>query len=332
MFALLLALLLALVVLMAAPNGHFGQQERFAKPKPPTIFVSVASYRDDDCTKTLASMFDQAEDPSRIFVGVCEQNTDDPSEVCASIEKHKQNVRKISIPHTQAKGPTYARYLCSTLYNNEDYFCQIDSHTRFTKNWDTRAIECLKSCRSERPVLTHYPRDMSEYGKDEPGVPSLCKSKFDDNKMLTFEAVILPETKEPKAVPFVSGGFVFTLGKVIKEVPFDPDLPHLFQGEEVLYSARLFTTGYDAFTPTSNLAYHHYGREEKPKFWTDIKEFNDVQMQTLSKVRRLLEFEGQPLKGYSHGMGNVRTLKQYWDFAGVDPHTRVSSSDKKFCV
>lgn len=332
MIVLLCALLMAILVLFSAPDGVTGPREGFDSHKAPTIFVSVASYRDDDCSKTLASLFEQAEDPSRIFVGVCEQNTEDPAEVCASIGEHGKNVRKISIPHTEAKGPTYARYLCSTLYENEQYFCQIDSHTRFTKHWDTRAIQCLKSCPSERPVLTHYPHDMSNYGKGISGVPRLCKSKFDDNRMLTFEAVTLPETKEPKAVPFVSGGFVFTLGKVIKEVPFDPDLPHLFQGEEVLYSARLYTTGYDAFTPTSNLAYHHYGREEKPKFWTDIKEFNEVQMQTLSKVRRLLEFEGRPIRNYSHGMGTVRTLKQYWEYAGVDSHTQISTSEKKFCV
>jgi UDP-GlcNAc:polypeptide alpha-N-acetylglucosaminyltransferase len=30
----------------------------------------------------------------------------------------------------------------------------------------------------------------------------------------------------------------------MQEVPFDPELPYLFMGEELLYSARLWTAGW----------------------------------------------------------------------------------------
>jgi len=35
---------------------------------------------------------------------------------------NKKNIRMININHTEAKGPTYARYLCSTLYKDEVIF------------------------------------------------------------------------------------------------------------------------------------------------------------------------------------------------------------------
>lgn len=36
--------------------------------------------------------------------------------------------------YTEARGPCYARYSCSTLYQGETYFVQTDSHTGFLKN------------------------------------------------------------------------------------------------------------------------------------------------------------------------------------------------------
>ena len=39
-----------------------------------TIFVSIASYRDENCPKTLYSLFKNAKYPERVFVGICQQN------------------------------------------------------------------------------------------------------------------------------------------------------------------------------------------------------------------------------------------------------------------
>lgn len=303
-----------------------------SRPEPfknsPTIFVSIASYRDSDCINTLMSMFDKADEPERVFAGVCEQNTSDGDEVClpAEFEWHDQ-VRRISLPSKEAKGPTYARYLCSTLYRNETYFLQLDSHMRFVKGWDTAAIAMLEACESKKPVLTHYPLDWSSKGAK--GVPVLCKSKPDANTGLaTFEAVTLPSTPEPKPVPFVAGGFTMGPGSMVRDVPYDPDLPHLFQGEELLYSARLWTHGYDFFTPTRNLVYHHYYRKGSPKFWDDL-DTKDAQKQTVKKVRRIL---GGEMSTYAYGLGTKRSLDQYWKFARIDWANKKFETHKTFCV
>ncbi len=49
----------------------------------------------------------------------------------------------------------------------------------------------------------------------------------------------------------------------------DPDLPMLFSGEEILYTARLWTSGYDLFAPTANVVFHQYSGSSstRPKFW-----------------------------------------------------------------
>lgn len=326
-----LAVVLCVLVLAVAWAVRGGREAFEGSSAPETIFVSIASYRDTDCSLTLRDLFGKAADPSRIKVGVCEQNTAAGAELClpADFEWH-DNVRRISLPHGEAKGPTYARYLCSTLYRGETYFCQVDSHTRFTQGWDERAIAMLRACPSLKPVLSHYPHDWEESGKGTAaaGVPVLCKSLFDKDGMLTFNAVTLPASAAPRPVPFTSGGFVFGPGSMLKEVPYDPDLPHLFTGEEILYSARLWTSGYDFFTPTDNLVYHHYYRVEAPKFWDDL-DYTAQQAATLAKVKAILAGE---MPGYAHGLGGARPVEQYWAFAGVDWASNTSTSEATFCA
>jgi hypothetical protein len=204
----------------------------------------------------------------------------------------------------------------------------VDSHTRFAKGWDTKAIAILKSCKSPNPVLTHYPPDWRDQGGDRRQVPVLCKSKFDGHGVPTFEAVTMRASPAaPRPVPFTSGGFVFGPGSMVVKVPYDPNLPHLFQGEEILYSARLWTSGFDFFTPTENLVYHFYLRATSPKFWSDV-DVTSQQASTVAKVKKLLQGR---LPEYPHGMGKTRTLREYWAFAGIDWKTKTSTSDGKFC-
>lgn len=86
------------------------------KPSLETIFVSVASYRDSECAQMIGEMFAAAEFPARVFVGAVEQNKDE-DECCTNATlPFNSHVRVKAIPHTEAQGPTYARYLGSLLY------------------------------------------------------------------------------------------------------------------------------------------------------------------------------------------------------------------------
>ncbi len=50
---------------------------------------------------------------------------------CAAGMKWGSQIRSITVPFSEARGPTNARHLAATLYRNEDYFFQIDSHSTF---------------------------------------------------------------------------------------------------------------------------------------------------------------------------------------------------------
>ena len=50
------------------------------------------------------------------------------------------HVQFIRINSSLAKGPTLGRSLNSGMYAGQDYFMQIDSHTKFAPGWDVRLV------------------------------------------------------------------------------------------------------------------------------------------------------------------------------------------------
>lgn len=102
-------------------------------------------------------------------------------------------------------------------------------------------------------------------------------------------------TRPNKPVPalFWSANFSFSYGKDrVKEVPFDPEFEHIFFGEEIAFSARLYTHGYDLYHPTGMLTYQRWQRDKRRGlYWElfDVRKFGDAFVE-----ERLREkFDGQ---------------------------------------
>jgi UDP-GlcNAc:polypeptide alpha-N-acetylglucosaminyltransferase len=288
-----------------------------------------------------------ANKPENIFVGICQQNKEssDDKDCLDSISnfKYKNNVRIKRIPHTEAKGPTYARYICSTLYKDEKYYLQIDSHSKFVKDWDIKCINMIIEIKekkiSQKPVLSHYPREISEHKdhkENDTTLPRICKPFFNNRDMISFMASEILDTKgEYYLTPFVAGGMVFSESYFLKELPYDPNLPYIFVGEEILHSIRYYTNGWDVFTPKENIIFHEYTRSEKPKIWTDNPYYSD--MDAFNKIRYLIGLDADDSKLKSemkidldkYGLGKVRTLQQYYELTGIDVKNKIVT--KNFC-
>lgn len=303
-----------------------------------TIFISVASYRDDVCSTTLNSIYSNADQPELVFVGICQQNNEKEDKDCVrDVELlYPENVRIMRLDYTEARGPCYARYLCSQLYNREQYYMQIDSHSRFVKHWDTLCKDMIVRLKetSTKPIISHYPPQYHEYPENGDStkhtiVPRICKYLFSTNGVLSFAgAESMEKTEIPYNTAFVSGGFFFCEASFLQEMPYDPTLDFVFVGEEVMQSVRFYTHGWDIFTPTSNIVYHEYIRSEKPKFWTDNKSYSDKE--GLKKIKDILGLcEGECAGGYQYGLGGERSLNDFYEFAGIDLDNRKII--KNFC-
>mgnify|MGYP003385973161 CR=1 FL=1 len=103
------------------------------------IFVSVASYRDPQLIPTIQNMINMANKPEILRIVVCEQNDVNDKFTLPNMS----HVEIIRMDSHDARGPCYARYLIQQKYGGEQYYLQIDSHTRFVNGWDTKLIRDL---------------------------------------------------------------------------------------------------------------------------------------------------------------------------------------------
>jgi [Skp1-protein]-hydroxyproline N-acetylglucosaminyltransferase len=280
-------------------------KHRFPKPrKDESIFVSVGTYRDPFCPMTMKNLYGGASRPERVFVSMFQQNCFGPKcrtgvlvggrveeagpdldcykEFCASAEAERTQacvrgqVRLFNVNESESLGPYMARYLGAKFYRGEQYYLQIDSHSEFVSDWDNKLIDMMKAAPAEKPVISTYPPDSTQNWKNTVGF-RMCDSEF-ASAQIEWQIIRLGSSmafdhsipKIPPYAPFVAAGFFFTYGDFLYEVGFDPFLPWIFMGEEISLSARLWTSGYDIFSPTINVLNHYYVRRHYPKFWESV--------------------------------------------------------------
>ena len=125
----------------------------------------------------------------------------------------------------------------------------------------------------------------------------------------------------------------------LREVPFDPFLPWIFMGEEIIMSTRLWTAGYDIFSPSRSVVGHIYVRRHKPKFWESVHRaftpgiHNPLQMMVLNRIKYQLgypEAAKDMLKPKSlltaveqYSMGTERPLEEYLRIVGLNMTTKM---------
>ena len=300
--------------------------------KKDTIFVSIASYRDKNCIKTVKEIFGKAKNPEKVFLGICTQNKDE-SEACIddTLDKYKDNIKEKKLTYREALGPQYARYECSHLWDGEEYFLMIDSHLLFRENWDEIIKNMYKKLPTDKGILTGYPpahEDKNAF--NDKSFTYTCSSHFDhDNFHIISEAQGKKSLSKEDiwSTPYASAGFFFTSYKWLYDVPFDPYLPHLFQGEEILLATRSYTNGWDLFNPNRHVATHYYDRrkDNEPHFWEDNHDYEIFKK--LSNMRYYHIIDECPLEDVHpefrkhldyYGLGKVRTLQDYFEFANMN--------------
>ncbi len=116
-----------------------------------SIFVSIASYRDQFLPFTVESALSTAAHPARLTFGVCWQ-ADEEESLDKWLDDPRFRIRKY--PYQASLGYGWARAEVQKLYAGEEYHLLIDSHTWFAKGWDDNLIRQLESKPGKKPLLT----------------------------------------------------------------------------------------------------------------------------------------------------------------------------------
>jgi [Skp1-protein]-hydroxyproline N-acetylglucosaminyltransferase len=295
------------------------------------IFISIASYRDNECIKTIHNLYQNAKNPHSIFIGICQQNNNKlDDDVLYNINnEYKNNIKILRIPYYDAKGPYYARYLCSSLidFKNEKYFLQIDSHSSFIKHWDDILInmynEIINLGLSKKPIISYYPKDIIYKNNEEINhinkVPVFTGVIWKKEKgVFILKPALYSDTNNTYInTPYSAAGMIFSSSSLIEEVPFTADLINLFDGEEIYNSIRFYLNDYDIFIPKKNIIYHEYGRINKPKFWDEpLCKFDDtISTKFINKFILNLNYK---IKS--------RTIKDFYNFANININDYIETN------
>ena len=275
--AILLAVIL-IVIVCKCRGEHYDKKN--------TIFVSIASYRDNQCHPTITDLYHQAKYPHNIHVCICDQ-WKEKDELCGTIKKYKDNITTLKLASTEAKGPLYARALINTHYHDEKYFLMIDSHSKFDKDWDVNLISQIKEVQGSsfhphakysnslpyprqdqaKVVITSYVKDYKDRHNDLNF--QLCKTINSDEFPSQFDSVAKRNKDNFKQQMFIAGGFCFTIGDFVTDIRFPASLAGIFNGEEIYLSMMAYCKGYDVFSQKRNCIYHNYNLAGRHQYTSD---------------------------------------------------------------
>jgi hypothetical protein len=290
----------------------------------PGIFVQIPAYRDPECQWTIKDMFEKAKKPERIFAGICWQFVKGKDDFCFEQPYPRpEQVRVIEIDARESKGVCWARAKIQKLWQDEEFTLQIDSHMRFEQDWDETLINMLAQCDSPKAVLTTYPADYIPPNN----IPNrkthiLAAKEFNKQGIFLMGSRSVPKNA-PKPIrgAFIGACALFGKSDIIHEVPYDPYL--YFFGEEITLSARLWTHGYDIYHPNNCVMYHYWKRDQRSTHFNDHSNWEKLNEFAFERVRFLLGNEEPSDKEAKkeiskYGLGTVRTLEQYQEYAGVE--------------
>lgn len=293
---------------------------------PDKIFVQIAAYRDPQLLLTIRDCIKRADNPEDLVFAIAWQRS--KNDEWDNLDPYKDDPRFkiIDIDYNDSLGTCWARHLLNEQYSGEKYTLQLDSHHRFVRGWDTKCknmINNLLAAGHQKPLLTAYAPSYDPENDPKSRTKEVWKLNFD---RFTPEGVVFmlpallenPESyKLPIPTRFFSAHFVFTFGKFIEEVPYDPNL--YFHGEEISMAVRAYTHGYDLFTPNQIICWHEYTRNNRVRHWDENKRWLDLNVKSLKRVKQLLGVDGETadFDFGQYGLGSIRTKEDYERYSGV---------------
>lgn len=156
------------------------------------IYISISCLDvDDELIKTIRSAFDNADNSDNINIGIAFIGNEPFYNHVLQKTKEYKNIKHKFYELENNLGVGKGRHLASLMYDNEDYFLQVDAHTFFMKSWDSILIKKFKKAKSKtknnKVVLTGLPAMYGYYDSfgnknfwahDFPLYPRYEKDKF----------------------------------------------------------------------------------------------------------------------------------------------------------
>lgn len=251
-----------------------------------TIFIGIPSIKDTELIPTVLNAINDSENRNRIFIGIAYTTEFSNKKLNDSLSNALKNFDNVSFNFfnlNKYHGAGWGRIHASELYNDQDYYLQIDSHMLFDKNWDTKLIKIFKDAKERvknKIVISGYPTPYSYNVNSQRKVISdtmklTCPKYVDGNISDRFDVYteymnMLPNWEDffPEIIwenddeiffpsPKVSGGFTFGDKEFAKNYKKYYPYPPMFYDEEIIQSVELINDGYEIVCPSVDIPIAH---------------------------------------------------------------------------
>lgn len=295
-----------------------------------SIFLSCASYRDEEMPFTIKSAYENADNPQNLHIGIVQQSLKSERVDIATFSQNSQ-IEEIWIPAQKARGAGYARAMAQKMFNDEDFFLQVDSHTHFDPGWDTSLLsmyhDAVRIAGHNKVILSHFPKAYIREGRKAIPLNTQKYPAFPHRQLVywfhdsIFSGLRIPfddpRWSAPEESETILAGMVFAPGSIVSEVPYDPEI--CFWGEELSFSVRAWTRGWRIYSPNKMVLSHFYGRKGHDKVWDKnndpAKRWAGIERESVIKQGKVYSGE---LAGTIWGAKDIESLNQYKDFIMMD--------------
>jgi hypothetical protein len=246
--------------------------------KDKTIFISIASCKEEFLVQTIKSAIENSDRPDLLYFGIANTVIDDKDFLSDPIFEDPR-INYIDVKHERPLGTGVGRLLSSILnHRDHEYLLQVDAHNIFEKGWDTTLKnyynDLLKIC--DKPIISACPlrwidgpnKEVFLYNfdgltvdpynfKTEENFSSLgvkvisVHDFYHSEEMIDYAFVEGNNFTWEDGQEFVEHGlihaaFMFTDFKFTRELMHDPSNP--FNGDQINISFRAGTRGYRMFS------------------------------------------------------------------------------------
>jgi hypothetical protein len=254
----------------------------------PSIFVTIPAYEDPLLAETIKQALSNASNPENITFAIALQYKNTP---IPDISQHLDQCKIVSYNVDSRPGVNLVRAELLDLYDGQDYFLMIDSHTVFAKNWDSDLINEL--------LLLGPKSIISKQVANKAGDISMHNNLINERTIWTFDQSLpggvsgmikgypQPHKYTDRVIKthYASFHFFFTYGSFIDEIGISKINNHY--AEEPLLAYQCFLAGWDIYAIAN---YNHIGHNDlpynkaiynseivdKPKIWGVLKDSQDI--------------------------------------------------------
>lgn len=232
-----------------------------------TVYISLASLPDKELFPTIDDAFSYAKNPDNVFIGLVCIGFSRIQEIKTKrfVSKYKNvSVQFKKIPpgdfmkeKLKVLGISNGRNWAMSMYSDQDYVLQIDSHAMFAKNWEEDLInmhtEAVKETGNSKTVLTGYAssytyRNNSRVFIEQSfGYPKFLENSFFFDFIPQWTTQQISDSRKYIPCRKFNANFAFS-DKEFAKVKSLPDNLVFFE-EEIIQTLELFKLGFSLCFP-----------------------------------------------------------------------------------